>query len=55
MEAGIVDEFRLMYNPVAIGKGTALFAGIKKSAKLRLLDSHMFKNGNILIRYTASQ
>jgi len=51
MEADLVDEFRLMYAPVAIGKGTPLFAGLKKPVGLRLLDSRMFKNGNILLRY----
>jgi dihydrofolate reductase len=51
MEAGLIDEFRLMYNPVAIGKGTPLFAGLSKPCKFDLLDSRTFKSGNILLTY----
>ena len=52
MEAGLVDEFRLMFNPVAIGKGTPLFAGLSKRSKFKLIDSRVFKSGNVLNRYT---
>jgi dihydrofolate reductase len=51
MEGGLVDEFRLMYNPIAIGKGTPLFASISKPVNLKLIDSRIFKSGNVLNRY----
>ena len=51
MEAGLIDEFRLMYNPVAIGKGTRLFAGLQKPMKFDLLSSRTFRSGNVLICY----
>lgn len=53
MEAGLIDEFRCMYNPVAIGKGTPLFAGLSKPCKFELLGSRTFTSGNILVTYAA--
>lgn len=50
-EAGLVDEFRLMINPIAIGKGTALFTGIKEPLELKLLRTREFQNGNVLLTY----
>jgi dihydrofolate reductase len=53
MEAGLMDEFQILVNPVAIGAGTALFAGLTKRVKLRLVDSHAFASGTVLLRYAA--
>lgn len=52
MEAALVDEFRLMVNPVTIGKGTPLFSGLAKRLKLNFINSRVFKNGNVLNRYS---
>jgi len=51
MEAGLVDEFRLMVNPIAIGNGTPLFAGISRPFKMKRLDSRTFNSGNVLNTY----
>jgi dihydrofolate reductase len=52
MEEGLVDEFRIMVCPVALGKGTQLFAGLTKRVKLRLLKSRTFASGNMLQYYS---
>lgn len=52
MQAGLVDQFNIMVNPVAIGKGTPLFAGIQRPIPMKLIDSRVFKNGNVLNRYS---
>lgn len=48
---GIIDELRIMVNPVVIGKGTALFNGIKGMLKLKRIKTRSFKNGNIVLYY----
>ena len=50
-EMGLIDEFQIMVNPVAIGAGNSLFKGIKRRLKLRLLETRTFKSGNVLLCY----
>jgi len=51
MEAGLVDEFRIMTCPVALGKGTSLFAGLSKRMKFHLTKQREFNSGNLLRYY----
>ena len=47
----LVDEHRVMVNPVLLGKGSPLFKSMEASVNLRLLKSRTFKSGNILLYY----
>jgi hypothetical protein len=40
-----------MIDPVAIGKGTPLFKGIKNELDLKLTDTKIFKSGVVLLCY----
>lgn len=51
LELGLLDEIRIMINPVVIGQGTPLFAGIHDRKKFELKDTKTFQNGNILLIY----
>ncbi len=51
LELGLLDELRIMVNPVVIGKGTPLFKGLKKRLNLKLLKTRAFNNGNVLLSY----
>ena len=51
MEEGLIDEFQIMVNPVALGDGTSLFAGLSKQVPLTLTDSRAFKSGAVLLTY----
>lgn len=51
LELGLLDEARIMVNPVVIGRGTPLFVGIKEKVKFELLKTRNFQNGNILLTY----
>jgi dihydrofolate reductase len=50
MQSGLVDELRIMVNPVILGQGRSLFAGATKTS-LELLETRQFASGNVLIRY----
>ena len=48
---GLIDEFRIMVNPIALGKGTLLLHGIDEKLNLKLLSTRTFKSGNVLLCY----
>src|SRR5918995_2518697 len=48
LEAGVVDEVRMLVCPASRGKGTRIF---EDSRDLKLVDATGFKNGVVLLRY----
>ena len=53
LQAGLVDEIRVMVNPILLGDGHPLFKTEKERQKLKLLNSRTFHNGNVLLCYQA--
>jgi dihydrofolate reductase len=51
MRMGLVDELRIMINPVILGQGTALFKGIHDKVDLKLSNTRVFRNGNVMLYY----
>ncbi len=51
IQIGLLDEIRVMINPVVIGKGTPLFAGIQNKLSLKCINTKAFHNGNVLLYY----
>jgi dihydrofolate reductase len=51
LEAGLLDEIRILINPIVLGAGKPLFKGIEDRLQLKLLKTRIFKNGNILLYY----
>jgi dihydrofolate reductase len=51
MQLGLVDEFRIMVNPIVLGKGTPLFQGVSQPIKLKLIKTRAFGSGNVLLYY----
>lgn len=50
LHTGLLDELRIMVNPVILGQGRSLFAGAGKTS-LKLLKTRQFTSGNVLIYY----
>ena len=49
--AGLIDIYQIMIDPVAIGEGTNLFQGLKNKLNLKLTKSKIFKSGVVLLCY----
>jgi len=50
-EMNLIDEYRILINPVVIGNGKPLFANINHTLKLNLLHIKRFNSGNVLLYY----
>lgn len=50
---GLVDEFRFVVYPIIAGEGKRLMEGVNLpgQAKLKLVESKVFKSGTVLLRY----
>ena len=51
--AGLVDNYQVVINPVALGKGRTLFEGLPKMLSLKLTTSRAFENGKVFLSYEA--
>lgn len=51
LQMGLVDEVRIMVNPVILGAGESLFRTAGERISLKLLKSRPFNSGNILLSY----
>lgn len=50
-EAGLIDEYRFLLAPMALGDGKRLFADLKEPLRLRLTGSTTFPSGGVLLEY----
>ncbi len=51
MQLGLIDEYWLYFNPVALGGGKPFFPQNNIQVPLRLFDTHVFKAGVVLLKY----
>ena len=50
-EAGLIDEYQIVVNPIVLGTGRTMFEGIKGKVTLKLTKTRAFGNGNVLLSY----
>lgn len=50
-KAGLIDDYRLLIAPMALGDGKQLFGALDEPLKLRLTDSTTFPSGALLLEY----
>jgi len=50
-QESLIDEYQIVVDPIALGKGRTMFDGIKKKLPLKLKNTRTFGNGNVLLCY----
>jgi dihydrofolate reductase len=50
-EAGLIDEYQIVVNPIVLGTGKGMFDTIKEKLALKLTKTRVFGNGNVLLCY----
>ena len=51
LQEGLIDEYRVILNPVLLGGGNPLFKGIKQRLRLNLQKTKLFGSGVIVLYY----
>lgn len=51
VRAGLIDEYRLVIHPVAIGHGTGLFDSLSEPLRLDLVEAHAYPSGTAIHVY----
>lgn len=51
MSAGLIDEVIVKINPVVFGRGLPLFSGFDQTTLLTMLDTKVYANGVLFVRY----
>ncbi len=51
IEAGLLDELRIMVNPVTLGAGRSLFEGLQRRIDYKCTGTRSYKSGNVLLTY----
>jgi dihydrofolate reductase len=51
MKFGLIDEYRIIVNPVILGRGKPLFKDVRDRMNLKLVKTRTFKCGNVSLYY----
>jgi dihydrofolate reductase len=52
---GLIDEYRLVIHPVAIGHGTGLFSALREPLRLNLIEARRFRSGTAIHVYRPAE
>lgn len=48
---GLIDEYEFVVQPVVVGHGPTLFAGLRERLDLKLVSREEFRSGAVALRY----
>jgi dihydrofolate reductase len=51
LQLGLIDEYRIIVNPVVLSNGKPFFKNIKDRLSLNLLNTKTFNCGNVILYY----
>jgi len=51
LQLGLIDEYRIILQPVVLGGGTPLFRGIEKRIPMKLQQTRVFASGVVVLYY----
>ena len=51
MQNGLVDEYRVFFNPVVLGAGVPMFRDMEARCRLKLVKTEMLKSGVVILYY----
>jgi len=54
-EAGLIDYYSIMIDPVILGNGSSLFAGMNHFQNLQLVATRNFSSGCVLLNYVPEE
>jgi dihydrofolate reductase len=50
-QAGLIDEYQFVVDPIVLGDGRTLFEGVKNKLSLKRTNARTFGNGNVVLTY----
>ena len=50
-QAGLIDEYQIVVNPVILGAGKSMFAGVTEKPVMKQTKTRAFGNGNVFLCY----
>jgi dihydrofolate reductase len=50
-DAGLIDEYQIVVNPIVLGEGRTMFSGVKARPDFELAKARTFTNGNVVLWY----
>ncbi len=51
IQAGLVDEYRLFFQPIILGAGRPIFPALNEAVRLKLVETHTLHSGVVYLRY----
>jgi dihydrofolate reductase len=54
-KAGLIDKYRFLVIPTALGTGKAMFAALDAPLRLRLVGTRTFEAGSVLLEYEPAE